>query len=77
MSKLDRWLAHGVDALAISGACIRPGAELASLQEHLDTTSAMVKFFFHDRGGFGELEREQIAERTSVAMQQHQTHGGA
>jgi site-specific DNA recombinase len=51
------------------------GAELASLAERLDTSSAMGQFFFTIVAAFAELEREQIAERTSLAMLQHQENG--
>ena len=75
VAKLDRLARCTSDALAISERLRSAGAELASLQERLDTTTAMGKFFFVIVAAFAELEREQIAERTSLAMLQHQTHG--
>jgi site-specific DNA recombinase len=75
VAKLDRLARCTADALAISERLRSAGAELASLQERLDTTTAMGKFFFVIVAAFAELEREQIAERTSLAMLQHQDNG--
>ena len=75
VSKMDRLARCTADALAISERLRAAGAELASLAERLDTTTAMGKFFFVIVAAFAGLEREQIAERTSSAMLQHQENG--
>jgi DNA invertase Pin-like site-specific DNA recombinase len=75
VTKLDRLARNTADALAISERLRAAGAELASLEERIDTTTPTGRFFFTVVAGFAELEREQIAERTSLAMLQHQDNG--
>ena len=56
------------DALDIVDRLHKAGANLVSLSESIDTTTAMGKFFFTVLAGLAALERDLIAERTSMAM---------
>jgi site-specific DNA recombinase len=57
------------DVLTIAEALDGAGANLVSLSESIDTTSAMGRFTFKLLACLGELERELVAERTSASMQ--------
>lgn len=72
---LSRLARNVRDAIEISERLNTRGAQLASLHERLDTTSAMGRFLFAVMAALGALEREQISERTSDAMQRHQSAG--
>jgi len=56
------------DTLAIVDALEKVGADLISLSEQLDTTSASGRMVFKMLTVLAEFEREQLAERTTVAM---------
>ena len=45
------------------------------IQENVDTRSPMGRFVFILFSALAELEREQVAERTSTAMLRHQAKG--
>src|SRR5262245_65802211 len=51
------------------------GTDLAVIQENVRTRSPMGRFIFTLFSALAQLEREQIAERTSVAMLRHQAKG--
>lgn len=51
------------------------GADLAVIQENVNTRSPMGRFIFTLFSALAQLEREQIAERTSSAMLRHQANG--
>ncbi len=53
----------------------RAGADLVSLSERLDTTSASGKLLFHLMAAFGEFERAIISERTKAVMGHLRTKG--
>ncbi len=72
---LSRLARNTVDALSIIERLGKCGANLYSLHESIDTTSAMGKFAFTLFAALATLEREQIGERTSDAMQRHQDAG--
>ena len=55
-------------------SCCR-GADLAVIQENVNTRSPMGRFIFTLFSALAQLEREQIAERTSTAMIRHQANG--
>jgi site-specific DNA recombinase len=56
------------DCIALAERLERAGADVASITEKLDTTSSMGRFFFTLMAALGQLERDQIVERTTAAM---------
>lgn len=72
---LDRLARNTVDALDISKRLSKAGANWASVQERIDTSTPMGRFVFTLFAALAELQREQTAERTSKAMQTHQKNG--
>ena len=56
------------DCIAIADRLNARGADLASITDKLDTTSSIGKFFFTLMAALGQLERDQISERTTLAM---------
>jgi DNA invertase Pin-like site-specific DNA recombinase len=56
------------DALAISERLSAAGADLVSLSERLDTTTAAGRMVFRVLAVLAEFERDLIAERTAAAM---------
>lgn len=56
------------DAILIAEDLHRAGADLVSLTEKIDTTSPTGKAFFTIMAAMAQLERDQIAERTTAAM---------
>lgn len=56
------------DTLSISDRLAKAGAELVSLSEKLDTTSAAGKMLFRLLAVLNEFERDQVSERTRSAM---------
>jgi site-specific DNA recombinase len=72
LSRLARCTKDAIDlAERLSGA----GADLAVIQESVNTRSPMGRFIFTLFSALAQLEREQIAERTSSAMLRHQAKG--
>jgi DNA invertase Pin-like site-specific DNA recombinase len=57
------------DAITISERLDQAGADLVSLSEKIDTTTAAGKMVFRMLAVLAEFERDQISERTSAAMQ--------
>ena len=72
---LSRLARSTSDAIAISERLDKAGADLVSLSERIDTTSATGKMVFRMLAVLAEFERDQIAERTSAAMQHKATKG--
>ena len=56
------------DTLEISERLSKAGAELVSLSEKIDTTSASGKMIFRLLAVLAEFERDQVSERTRFAM---------
>lgn len=56
------------DTLDIAERIERAGANLASITEKIDTSSAIGKMVFRLMSSLNQFEREQIAERVSAAM---------
>lgn len=56
------------DTLSISDRLAKAGAELVSLSEKIDTTSASGKMVFRMLAVLAEFERDQVSERTRTAM---------
>lgn len=63
------------DTLDISDRLSKAGADLVSLSEKIDTTSAAGKMVFRMLAVLAEFERDQIAERTCTAMQFKKAQG--
>lgn len=72
---LSRLARSTKDALAISERLERAGADLVSLSENLDTTTAAGKMIFRLLAVLSEFERDQIAERTKAALQHLRSQG--
>ena len=56
------------DTIAIGERLDKSCADLVSLSERIDTTSAAGKMMFRMLAVLAEFERDQISERTSTAM---------
>jgi DNA invertase Pin-like site-specific DNA recombinase len=63
------------DAIDLAASLSAAGADLAVIQENVNTRSPMGRFVFILFSALAELEREQAAERTSSAMLRHQAKG--
>jgi DNA invertase Pin-like site-specific DNA recombinase len=63
------------DAIDLAASLSAAGADLAVIQENVNTRSPMGRFVFILFSALAELEREQVAERTSAAMLRHQAKG--
>jgi DNA invertase Pin-like site-specific DNA recombinase len=72
---LSRLARSTKDTLSISERIEKAGADLVSLSEKIDTTSAAGKMVFRMLAVLAEFERDLVAERTSCAMQ-HKRHRG-
>ena len=63
------------DTIEISERLNKVGADLVSLSEKIDTTTAAGKMVFRMLAVLAEFERDQISERTSGAMQHKKSQG--
>lgn len=72
---LSRLARSTKDTLAIAETLDRRGADLISLSEKIETTSAAGKMIFRLLAVLSEFERDVIAERTSMAMRHLQAQG--
>lgn len=72
---LSRLARSTKDALSISERLAKAGADLVSLSESIDTTSAAGKMVFRMLAVLAEFERDVIAERTRTAMQHKKAKG--
>ncbi len=63
------------DTLAISDRLDKAGADLVSLSEKIDTSSAAGKMVFRMLAVLAEFERDQISERTTMALQHKRSKG--
>jgi site-specific DNA recombinase len=66
--KLDRIFRSTVDALETTRMFDKWGVSFHSIEETLDTQSAMGRFFFTLIAALGEMERKIIGERTKAAL---------
>jgi DNA invertase Pin-like site-specific DNA recombinase len=64
---LSRFARSTRDAIDLVEQLSKAGADLVSLTEKLDTTSAMGKFTFRLFASLAELEADQVSERTRAA----------
>lgn len=72
LSRLSRSIR---DTMDISDQLAKAGADLVSLSEKIDTTSASGKMVFRLLAVMNEFERDQISERTSMALRHKQSKG--
>lgn len=63
------------DTLTISEQLDKAGADLVVLSEKIDTSTASGRMVFRMLAAMNEFEREQLAERTSQAMQHMKAQG--
>jgi len=73
--KLDRMFRNTIDALETTQKFDRWGVSFHSINETLDTRSAMGKFFFTIMAGIAEMERGIIGERTKQALDHKKANG--
>ena len=66
---LSRLARSTKDTIAIGEKLDKAGADLVSLSEKIDTTSAAGKMIFRMLAVMAEFEKDQISERTKMAMQ--------
>jgi site-specific DNA recombinase len=66
--KLDRLSRSVRDVLDLADSARREGWDLASVQERLDTSTATGKFALGLLALLAELERDQVGERTRMAL---------
>ena len=73
--KLDRMFRNTVDALQTTQRFDKKGVALHSIQENLDTQSALGRFYFTLVASLAEMERGVIGERTKMAMARKKEKG--
>jgi DNA invertase Pin-like site-specific DNA recombinase len=73
--KLDRLSRSMKDLLHLSERLHRDGIELRSLNDPVDTTSPMGKFYFHLMAALAEFERSLIGWRTKKGMESARARG--
>lgn len=66
--KLDRLGRSVRDLITIVDIIEKAGADIVSITDGIDTSTAMGKFFFHVMAALAELERGMISERTKAGM---------
>lgn len=66
--KLDRLARSLTDLVALVNRFQEMGAELHSLNDHIDTTTSHGKFTFHLFAALSEFERDIIRERTKAGL---------
>ncbi len=72
---LSRLARSTKDTIEISDRLAKSGADLVSLSEKIDTTTAAGKMVFRMLAVLAEFERDQIVERTVTAMQFKKSKG--
>ena len=65
---LTRFARSTTDAIQLTAQLEKHGCDLVSLTEKIDTASPMGRFVFRLLASLGELEREQVAQRTRDAL---------
>lgn len=63
------------DTLAIAESLDRAGADLVSLSEKIDTTTAAGKMVFRMLAVLAEFERDQVSDRTKAALSHKRANG--
>lgn len=78
--KLDRLFRDAIDALTCTRDWDQRGVSLHLVDmggQTVNTATAMGRFFFSTMASFAELERNLIAERTTLALAHKKNHGEA
>ncbi|MEM7676154.1 MAG: recombinase family protein [Myxococcota bacterium] len=73
--KLDRFARSLSDMLRLANDLGEREVDLVSLNDPVDTTSAMGRFIFQLTGAFAELERSMIQERTNAGLASARARG--
>lgn len=73
--KKDRLARKCIDTLQVAEKFDRWGVALHSITDHVDTKSAIGRFFFTMQAAMAEFEREQIQERVKAAMSHLKANG--
>jgi len=68
--KLDRLARNTIETLEMVQGMDKKGVALHSITENLDTQSSIGRFVVRTLASLAEMERDQISERTSAALQQ-------
>jgi DNA invertase Pin-like site-specific DNA recombinase len=72
---LSRLARSTIDTIEISETLNKKKADLVSLQEKLDTTTAAGKMMFQMLAVLAEFERNLVSERTTMALQHKKSKG--
>ena len=72
---LSRFSRSTRDTLRIADMLNKAGADLVSLSERIDTTTAAGKMVFRMMAVLNEFERDQISERTRMALSHRRSQG--
>ena len=73
--KLDRISRSVQDLESLTKEFEEAGVEFVSLQDQIDTTTPMGRFFFHVMGAVAELERDIIVDRTKSGLEAARARG--
>lgn len=73
--KLDRLARSMKDLVSVVNEMQEKGAELQSLNDHIDTTTPQGKFTFHLFAALAEFERDIIRERTRAGLADARARG--
>lgn len=74
--KLDRLGRSTVGLIEAVEALEAKGIQLVSIQDSIDTTTAMGRFFFTIMAAIAQLERDMISERTKAGVAAYRARGG-
>ena len=72
---LSRLARNTRETLELGERLAKAGADLVSLSEKIDTTSAAGKMVFRMLAVLAEFERDQVSERTTMALQYKKAQG--
>jgi DNA invertase Pin-like site-specific DNA recombinase len=72
---LSRLARNTRETLELGETFARAGADIVSLSENIDTTSAAGKMVFRMLAVLAEFERDQVSERTTMAMAHKRSQG--
>lgn len=73
--KLDRLSRRVLDTLALIESFEKAGVEFHSINERLDTSTALGRFFLNLTAALAQMERDVLRERTSDALQGKKARG--